>query len=79
MDINEIVEEFLMNVEQSLSSQDNKKQIKKLSAEISKTEVKISKLVDLHQDGYRILPLCCELRRGSRRRTPLVPFIFARK
>lgn len=47
----EIVEEFLANVEQSLSSRDNKKQMKKLSAEISKTEVKISKLVDLHLDG----------------------------
>ena len=46
----EIVEEFIANVEQSLSSQDNKKQMKKLSGEISKTEVKISKLVDLHLD-----------------------------
>ena len=47
----EIVEEFLSNVEKSLSSQENTKKIKKLSAEIGKTEIKISKLLDLHLEG----------------------------
>lgn len=47
----EIVEEFLVNIEQALSSKDTKKQIKKLSDLIFTTESKLGKLVDLHIDG----------------------------
>ncbi|WP_312652703.1 recombinase family protein [Aminipila sp.] len=43
-----VVEEFLNNVEEGLQSKDNKKRINKLNAEINSTEIKISKLIDLH-------------------------------
>jgi len=43
-----VVEEFLKNVEEGLQAKDNKKQINKLNTEINSTEIKISKLIDLH-------------------------------
>ncbi len=43
-----VVEEFLKNVEEGLHTKDNKKQINKLNSEINSTEIKISKLIDLH-------------------------------
>lgn len=42
-----VVEEFLKNVEEG-QAKDNKKQINKLNTEINSTEIKISKLIDLH-------------------------------
>lgn len=46
-----VVEEFLKNVEEGLQAKDNKKRINKLNAEISSTEIKISKLIDLHLEN----------------------------
>lgn len=50
-DNKEIVEEFIKNTEDSLHSKENKKQLTKLTGEINSTEMKISKLLDLHLEG----------------------------
>jgi hypothetical protein len=50
-DNKENVEEFIGNVEDGIYSKENKKQLSKLIAEINNTEMKISKLLNLHLEG----------------------------
>lgn len=47
----DIVDSFLKSVEDGLHGKENKKQLNKLNSEINGTEIKISKLLDLHLDG----------------------------
>lgn len=47
----DIVDSFLKSVEDGLHGKENKKQLNKLNADISSTEIKINKLLDLHLEG----------------------------
>ncbi len=47
----QIIDIFLANLEESLKSKDNKKQLNSLNKEISQLNNKISKVLDLHLDG----------------------------
>lgn len=47
----DIVDSFLKSVEDGLHGKENKKQLNKLNSEISSTEIKINKLLDLHLEG----------------------------